>query len=375
VILQRLGPPLAVFALARALLAAAALAAGLAPFDPRTFVRWDSAHYLAIAEIGYQLYPCQPEAGYRPGEWCGNTGWFPGYPWMIQLAHRTGLPTDAAGALLSALFHIATLVVLWNAFLGARWSKESALCIFLAGLFPGCIYQHAVFPVSTVVFCALLTLLLLRERRPLAAGLAGAAAALCYPTGLLLAPVAVLWAFIDPAAAPRGTRIRMLLVPAALTTLGFVAVLVNFQLAVHDWTAFFKAHHKYGHGWNWPIATLRRHVKPLVYGEWRWTSAVPALQVVLVALFILAVAFRVIRARRRGTAEPQDVLLLVFALSFWLFPLVLGAAMNPSRAEALLLPSAVLLRRLPGALQAIVVAAAAALVYPIALLFYYRILV
>jgi hypothetical protein len=97
--------------------------------------------------------------------------------------------------------------------------------------------------------------------------------------------------------------------------------------------------------------------------------------VVLVALFILAVAFRVIRARRRGTAEPQDVLLLVFALSFWLFPLVLGAAMNPSRAEALLLPSAVLLRRLPGALQAIVVAAAAALVYPIALLFYYRILV
>ena len=372
--LRRLAPPLAAFVLARGLLAAAAVSAGLPPFDPRIFVRWDSGHYLGIAEVGYDLEPCREESGYANGLWCGNAGWFPGYPWVIRIMSLSGLRPATAGALLSALCSLASLLLLWNAFLGAALNGPNAWCLGMAAFFPGQVYQHAVFPVSMLTLCALLALHLAGAGRRVAAGLAGAAAAVTYPTGVLLAPVLLVGSLLT-AAGPRRRSWRFALIAPALTVLGLAAVPLAQWAAVGDPKAFFKVQDKYGHGWNWPIATLRRHVKPLVDGQWRWTSDVPALQSAFVALFILAVAFRVIAAMRRRRAEAQDVLLIVFALAFWLFPLVLGASVSACRAEATLLPSAVLLRRLPAALQAGVAAAAAALAYPIALLFYYRVLV
>lgn len=372
--LRRLGPPLAAFLLARGLLAAAALSAGLKPFDPRVFVRWDSGHYLGIAEVGYDLEPCREDSGYANGLWCGNAGWFPGYPWVIRLMSLSGLRPATSGALLSALCNLASLALLWNAFLGAAWNGPNAACLAMAAFFPGQIYQHAVFPVSMLTFCALLALHFARAGRGVAAGLAGAAAAVTYPTGVVLAPVLFAPALLG-GDRPRARSWRSALLAPALTVLGLAAVPLAQWLAVGDAAAFFKVHGKYGHGWYWPIATLRRRVKSLWDGEWRWTSDVPALQSVLVALFILAVAYRVISTMRRGRAESQDALLLAFTLAFWLFPLVVGPSMNPCRAEALLLPSAVLLRRLPAAVQAACAAASAALAYPIALLFYYRVLV
>jgi hypothetical protein len=372
--LQRVGPPLAAFVLARGLLAAAALSAGLNPLDPRIFVRWDSGHYLGIAEVGYDLEPCREDSGYANGLWCGNAGWFPGYPWAIRLMGLSGLRPQTAGALLSGLCSLACLTLLWNAFLGAAWNGPNALCLALAAFFPGQVYHHAVFPTSMLTLCALLALHFAGAGRPVAAGLAGAAAAATYPTGFLLAPV-ILVASLLGAAGPRGRSWRFAVSTSVLTALGLAAVPFAQWVALDDPKAFLKVQGKYGHGWNWPIATLRRHVKPLVDGEWRWTSDVPALQSALVALFMLAIAFRVIAAMRRGRAERQDVLLIAFALAFWLFPLVLGASVSACRAEALLLPSAALLRRLPAPAQAAVAAASAALAYPIALLFYYRVLV
>jgi hypothetical protein len=293
---------------------------------------------------------------------------------MIRFMSLSGLRPAASGALLSALCNVACLALLWNAFLGAAWNGPNAACLAMAAFFPGQVYHHAVFPVSMLTLCVLLALHFTEKGRPLAAGLAGAAAAVTYPTGVVLAPVLLVGSLLG-GAGPRGRRWRSALRAPSLAVLGLAAVPIAQWAALGDPGAFLKVQDKYGHGWNWPIATLRRHVKPLVDGEWRWTSDVPALQSAFVALFVLAVAFRVIAAMRRRRAEPQDVLLIAFTLAFWLFPLVLGASVSACRAEAILLPSAVLLRRLPAALQAAAAAASVALAYPIALLFYYRVLV
>src|SRR5438132_12186990 len=74
---RRALPPLCAFLAARALLVAAAAAAGFAPFGAALWKRWDSNLYLSIARDGYELVECS-KIGYAPTGWCGNAGWMPG---------------------------------------------------------------------------------------------------------------------------------------------------------------------------------------------------------------------------------------------------------------------------------------------------------
>jgi hypothetical protein len=355
------------------MLGVAAAVMGSGPLDPAMLARWDSGHYLGIAVAGYELFSCASLPGYDPQHWCGNTGWFPAYPWMIWLVSLTGLRPVAAGALLSALFHLATLVLLWNKFLDGVWSRGSLLCLLLAGFFPGHVYHHAVFPISTFTFCALLALHYLHEQRALAAGLAGAAAAFTYSTGLVLSLVAVLGRLLTGDHRDWRERFPMLLIAPGLTVLGFTAVLLVHRLAVSDWAAFFKVQAKYGHGLHNPLATLASHLRPLIQSPWQWAKDVPALQTCFVAGFVMVVTVAIVRRRRY--VAPQDLLLIVCVQVFWTFPLVMGAAVSPYRAESLLLPSAVLARHLPIPVQAVFTTAAVSLAYPMALLFYRGVLV
>src|SRR5207244_1290154 len=125
------GPPLLALAAARAVSAAAALWAGVNPLHGDAWVRWDSNLYLSIAQRGYFLEHCGPGSHYEPWQWCGNAGWFPLYAWMLKLA---------PGALLSLVFEAALLILIWRTLL----REQSVPALFLAALFPGCIYQQAV---------------------------------------------------------------------------------------------------------------------------------------------------------------------------------------------------------------------------------------
>jgi len=77
-------------------------------FNLEAWRRWDSRVYLSIARGGYEFYPCDiPRDGAaiaQEGGWCGNCGWFPGYPALIWLMARFGVPELAGGVLLSAIF-------------------------------------------------------------------------------------------------------------------------------------------------------------------------------------------------------------------------------------------------------------------------------
>jgi len=362
---RRLGWPLAAFGAARLFLWGLAAYAGYPPFACSTWSRWDSVHYLAIATRGYDLFPCPPAWGWTDG-WCGNAGWLPGYPALLWLLARCGMEPAAAGVLVSTAAHAATLVLLWNAFLGGRPTRDALLALSLAALFPGQVYQHAVFPVALCTLLLAAGLKLLAIGRPVRAALCGALAAFTYSTGFFFAAVLAIHGALAPGPRPRAWRV---VAPAAIALSGLGAVLALHQARLGAWNAFFLVQAKYGHGLHSPLGTLFDR-----FGQIPSTFdlAVPALQTLFVASLVPALLWWTWRAQDRTR---EEVALALYALVYWLLPLVIGGGLSLYRAESLLLPVAPLARRLPRAAQVVILGAALALAAPMGLLFLRRALV
>jgi hypothetical protein len=341
--LRNWAPPLLAFSLARAVSWAVAASLGVDAFAARTWVKWDSGHYLDIARNGYRLFHCGTSGFGLAEDWCGNTGWMPLYPAVMALARKAGMDDQLAGFAVSALCHAGALCLVWIAFLESALTARALLVLAAAAFFPGAIYDQALFPISLFTLCAAASIDAAARGRETASGLLGAAAAGAYATGILLAPVLAL---------------RRRLLPPLLTAAGFFAVLAAQRITVGAWDAFFKAQHKYGHHLHDPLGDLSERVGPL---------DAPALQTIWVLAFMLAVAFVV---WRKGPLDARDRLLAGYALIFWLFPLAVGGKVSLYRAESLLLPAAPLLRHLPAWALAVFALAAAAIAVPMAELFF-----
>ena len=61
----------------------------LSILDEKIYAQYDAGHYLYIAETGYECFKCFEKFGgnWNKNEWCGNAGWFPGYPFTIKLVN------------------------------------------------------------------------------------------------------------------------------------------------------------------------------------------------------------------------------------------------------------------------------------------------
>jgi 4-amino-4-deoxy-L-arabinose transferase-like glycosyltransferase len=333
----------------------------------RTWERWDSTLYLDIAENGYTLTPC-PD---RPSQWCGNAGWFPLYPWVIGALHRLGLPLRGTAVALSWLFAGATLSLLWRTFLArtaaaAAGSGAAAVgALAYAAFAPGQIYGYAVFPLSMLAFFTVAHLWCLWRERFVLAGLAGAAAALSYPIGVLLAPVAAIWLLSDRSV-PWWARVRRAAVASGLIAAGFALLLLVQWAQTGRWDAYFLVHEKYAHGFDNPLASVWNDVHYFFEGWGLILDQVPRIQTVFVAVVLVSVL--VAMAMRRATWTRLHLLLVLWAVVTWAFPLT-QANISPYRAHAALLPLAVLVRDLPRPLRYGFVAGAVALSVPMASLY------
>jgi hypothetical protein len=116
-------PPLLAFVAANALVWHAAASAGYDFFDPGTWALWDGRQYLSQARQGLTLIPCKVPP-YKPGQWCGNAGWFPLYPALVRGVSWTGLSLEWSGVLVAKAACLAMLAVVWR-MLGARLSAAA----------------------------------------------------------------------------------------------------------------------------------------------------------------------------------------------------------------------------------------------------------
>ena len=88
-------------------------------------------------------------------------------------------------------------------------------------------------------------------------------------------------------------------------------------------------------------------------------------------IVLLAVAATVAARERTGL----DLAVLAYTVVFWVAPLVAGGHLAQYRAQLMLLPSVLLLRRLPAAVLAVLAVAAAAVAWKMAGLFYHHTLI
>ena len=335
-LLRRLLPPLAAFALARSCLIVVAARENQNALAANAWSRWDSAHYLSIVERGYEFFSCARIPGYDPTHFCGNTGWLPGLPMLIEIGVALQLDPLQSGVFLTGLFALATLFVLWNGFLGPQLSASGLLTLALAAFFPGFVYDHALFPVSLCALCHVSALYYYNARRYAAAGLAGGAGAFSYSSGVFLAGVLGVHLLITGQRRPIPKQLLDLLKVCGLIALGFAAFLLVLQLEVGEWRAYFLVQKKYNFGLNAPWHTLAPHFDQAL-------TKIPSLQTCFVALLALVLLTAALRAPRSSL----DGALVCFTLVYWLVPLILGGGLSLYRAEAVLMPAVLLARKLP----------------------------
>jgi hypothetical protein len=369
----RIGPPLVLFVCMHLFLWLAAAGADVNYFNAKNFAHWDGVIYLGIASHWYDLNPCNvyPHVGWSAADWCGNAGWMPGYPLLVRtLLHIPRIKPATAGILVSSSFYLATLVGLWNWLFKANPSLPNMLSFGLAGFFPGNIYYAATFPVSMFLFFVVLSMAMFLRRKYALAGLAGGVAAFTYSTGFLLAPVVAIAAMYCDRKASLRDRVRWAFETSGLVCAGFVCTLLVFHYSVGRWNAFFLVQRRYQHGIHNPLTAFLAEVHPFTQGTVipvRGFSPVAGFQSFFVAglLLLLFIYFL-----RYGRHCQLDCFAAVYMVTFWVVPLVIGGTLSLYRAESLLLPTAVLARRLPPLALAILLGVALLLTVGMGALFF-----
>jgi hypothetical protein len=155
--------------------------------NPYNWARWDSVNYLSIAQHGLTFGSCSsPPFSSQPNplgfRWCGTAGWLPGYPLVVRFVHSLGIGLPNAGLLVSWLAMAAAIFLVWFGWGRGIPQGRAFLVLLLFALFPGAVYNFALFPTSLALVGVVGALLAAIRERFLIGAVLMTAAGLCYPT-------------------------------------------------------------------------------------------------------------------------------------------------------------------------------------------------
>ncbi len=355
---RTVAPPVVTFLVARAVVVAASVHAHKGFPGAADLSRADSFNYLSVAAHGYILHHCPPHcvAGISL-PWNGNSGWFPLYPLVLApFAHlHVG---EAAGAVVAALCQLATLAILWFAFVRGCPRAKAVALMGLAAVFPGAVYLSAVFPLSMLTMLFLAGLWFVRRDNGRRVAATAFLATLTYPLGALYAPAV----FVATRRRAPGATL------AVLATAGALGV---FALAQRLMTGHWDAYRLTEIGRVGlvnpirPLLSAKASTLSYLHDPTLW-SAIPAVQTTLVLVIVAAAVAGA--ALSWETVFTRVVLTLV--LLCWAEPLILGGGIALYRTEVVLLPAVILLRRIPAPVVTAFVVLAAPIAYWISVLYF-----
>jgi Mannosyltransferase (PIG-V) len=283
-------------------------------------VVWDGVWYRRIAVHGYLYVP-----GHQ-----SDTAFFPLYPILLRAVHVTGLPLDVAGLLLSNLFLLTALLVVYELGLSLVAAADARRAAIFVAVFPTGYVFSMIYPESLVIGCMALAILLAVRGRWLACSFVAAAAALARPEGaMLVLPLAAIavdrWQTLTPD--KRGKAVAAVLAaPAAV-----LSFLLYLGWAVHDPFAWNEAQQAWGRSFSATgfLLSLRRLVTDLGNNYWGLRDA----------LFCIAfLVFLALAARANIDWPGARRAWIVFGLAIVLLPLASGSIESDARFGLLALP-------------------------------------
>jgi hypothetical protein len=148
--------------------------------------RWDAVHYVNIAQFGYQM-------SHDPNHKYDLFAFFPLYPYATRLLGSVLGNYILAGIILSNLaFYGATVVIYALAMDASQDAQVARRTVLYLTFFPTAFFLFAAYNEAFFLFFCAATLLAMRRRLWLVAGLLGCLAALTRSAGVLLA-IPYLW--------------------------------------------------------------------------------------------------------------------------------------------------------------------------------------
>lgn len=313
-------------------------------WNPFTWLRYDSGHYLAIADKGYEFFSCAGKFGYPADakEWCGNTGWFPGYPVLIALLSKTGLAPEPAAWYLSLFFLICLGAGIARLSGFTSFNLHGALVMSLAATWAGSIYYASMFPVSLLLTCIIWGIYFLSRDKPLWVIIFSLLASLSYSTGFLTGMALGLAALFVIQETTRKWTTALLCVAASLS--GLAIYFIHLHLTVGHWNAFLLVQEKYGHGLRIPLVSMFQHLFKLPVGA----DIITVMAYVQTTLVLLLYGFLTYFFFRRKLYQNRIYLMAFILMSayFW-FPWTIGGNLSRYRSESLLLPGVLLIHQSP----------------------------
>lgn len=322
------------------------------------WARWDSAHYIAIADLGYGD-PLSPSVD-------GGFGFLPVYPLLVRLlGHLPGIdPTPATFAIIGIT--VANIALLASALMfaalcrltlsrSATWSAVTLLLISPFAFFFSAAYSESVF----LAIC-LGSLLLADRRRWVGAGALAGLSSATRIAGLALAPALFYAAWRD------GVRGWRLALTGALPFAGFALWSLYAWHRTGEPRAYFRAQADWG-GWT-------EHVR--FYAELLWREPLtmvrgdPRHLVILLnlSLGLLFLGFLPLVWRRTPPAVAVFTIVLVTAHVGWTW-VSLGRYILPAVGVYMVAGECLTRDSLRGWPRDIVIASSAMLMAALAILF------
>ncbi len=163
--------------------AAAALAAHRHPGTSLTRVlsSWDGQWYLSIARSGYPDH--LPMSRGRALQ--SSVGFFPGYPGVVRAVHAVSPFSLPVTAVVVSLLLALPAIYLFGVLVGRWWGPAAATrATWVFALFPGSLVLSMVYAESLMLTAAIGCVILLKDRRWVLAGLAGAVATATRPNAV-----------------------------------------------------------------------------------------------------------------------------------------------------------------------------------------------
>lgn len=316
---------------------------GLDYFDSTNWSRWDSGHYLQIANCGYEFFPCAGKFGYplNAQEMCGNTGWFPGYPLLIKLFSFFFHDSLTIAGILSKLNFILSLFLVLKISKLNEFSLRNILFLSIPAFSFSFIYYNTIFPISSILLCTLASLYFFIKRKIWITGIFCFLASFFYPTGFLLSIVFAIIILLRKDVSIKQKTFD-LLIPTIMGVLGFLLVFIIFQITVNDWAAFIKVQAKYGHGFQSPIKNMKIFFQQnSLFNPSSINNFIQYQSLVVVISYCL---FTFYFFYYRKFYNELYLWTFLYITLFFIFPWSVGGDLSRYRAESLLFPFVFLLQ-------------------------------